>query len=100
MNPLDNPIPLEKLNQMKTTRESMLNDENAMENMDKKRQYNTGITIICIAGLIIMGIYLAGQHVTISTLKSKRYNDSVTIESLKANLTMPQEIRKFNQLNK
>lgn len=84
---------------MKTTRESMLNDENAMEKTDHTIQVllgTLGVSIFCMLGLIV---WLSSSITTTKALQSKCDSLEVSVKSLQDNLTMPAEIRKFNKLN-
>jgi len=81
---------------MKNVKEIMLNDEKAIEQMDSSIQLSRGIIGLCVAIIIVIGIFSINQSITISALKSKNDTLEVAKKALEANLLMPQMIKETN----
>lgn len=84
---------------MKTTRNNLLENANAMEKTDHTISVllgTLGLSIFLMLGLII---WLSSSLTTSKALQSKCDSLEVSKKRLEDNLNMGSEIRKFNELN-
>ncbi len=85
---------------MKTTRDNLLENANAMEKTDHTISVLLGTLGLSIFGMLCLIIWLSSSITTSKALQSKCDSLEVSKKRLEDNLNMGSEIRKFNELNK
>ena len=85
---------------MKTTRDNLLENANAMEKTDHTISVLLGTLGLSIFGMLCLIIWLSSSITTSKALQSKCDSLEVSKKRLEDSLNMGVEIRKFNELNK